>query len=1012
MSPNTVFEVRKGMIEIVFMYWHTSADPSYPKNKNNEIIRIHGKKEDRPPLYLHIRVRDLFKMDNGAPRVYRDAKIEIDFLSFPRYRIEDLFGKNDLDGLGEQVNYMTTITLNLNPNGASVKEGQNADVVTGLFDTPLPLTVTRIGERNSNAPSEAYHYDLCFEVKLSERLEKTFFNQTDIRSYVFAWAWVVHSSSKKEYEQGLNTDITDQEKRLKFLKNSEASILTNAARFYLDVLNWNHAYSRSDLYTGRFGDGFPYDEPSMNFIEMHQTLPFSSFLIGAQLGPVGICTIGNDYFDHHVKEHRMHRGMYIVNKIPSVHPKLDTDDNFRPDFVIGKGVVCHGLKSKLDEFHSRADHRFIFKQKSACHWINSLEKTFPGSSVENGFSPVLKKGSYPFQSGKVEIVAHDFVLDYSATFKALKTHYGSERFYEQKVLDLENCETIQIVPDGEIKRRDGSIYAKIGKGLPGGDRFLSTIHNKVYLHGDVSGSVWQTHSVCQRPLLLCFELARDLTEHELEILKNKPITLKFCSGDPQERYQIPFPLQIDYTKASKKGLHAVLLYIISNEARIEVFVDANGVVPARNWTLRDGTNDRQVDFFSSIPSKIDLYNPENSGLFQNNPIIIIDDYKEDDIRANKLRKLKRDYEKGIKKEAGKFLLGFIPKVGDIASSGWEMAVEWSDGDVPTEKKIDISFGAVKLFIEEVLQKKDPDGNWEVSKSHLGSGKKVLCFALKISELSKRYADGASLASSPFFNDHAFGEGSQSDSLYLLAADKMTYTFDRKNLSCSKTQVNGVTAFFMNREIVVQGKQPFNVQFGTTAGFLTRKEYNAFDSLSVYRSDYQTKLISFKELFRSNDTTSAVTYIRRLAASTPGKRIADILRTAAANKAMVQYTEANDIAGLFSRSLKNSSGLSDSDKMKLTAYLNLIMYIDAAFVYCPACGNIVSLSWGWCPYHATRDFFSKNGIIDSNGDGNLKKEFIQYILKNKDYRGKSISDLITSIPDQDRIFVHWTEFLIT
>ena len=114
-------------------------------------------------------------------------------------------------------------------------------------------------------------------------------------------------------------------------------------------------------------------------------------------------------------------------------------------------------------------------------------------------------------------------------------------------------------------------------------------------------------------------------------------------------------------------------------------------------------------------------------------------------------------------------------------------------------------------------------------------------------------------------------GEQSDSLYLLAVSKNAYSFDRKNLSCEKTTTNGVTALFKNREIVVQGKNPFNIQFGDTGGFLQRNNYDAFDSLSIYRAEYQQQLIKMKEIFRSDETTPAVDYMKRLASTTPGKR---------------------------------------------------------------------------------------------------------------------------------------------
>jgi hypothetical protein len=97
-------------------------------------------------------------------------------------------------------------------------------------------------------------------------------------------------------------------------------------------------------------------------------------------------------------------------------------------------------------------------------------------------------------------------------------------------------------------------------------------------------------------------------------------------------------------------------------------------------------------------------------------------------------------------------------------------------------------------------------------------------------------------------------------------------------------------------------------------------------------------------------------------------------------------------------------------VELTAFLNLAMYIDSTFIFCPACGNMVSLSWGWCPYHATREMLN---LTDSNQDGKLKDDFLK-----KNVTKQTIQEILKSSTvdrmgnvNKERLLVHWTEFII-
>ena len=113
-----------------------------------------------------------------------------------------------------------------------------------------------------------------------------------------------------------------------------------------------------------------------------------------------------------------------------------------------------------------------------------------------------------------------------------------------------------------------------------------------------------------------------------------------------------------------------------------------------------------------------------------------------------------------------------------------------------------------------------------------------------------------------------------------------------------------------------------------------------------------------------------------------------------------------ISEAFEKKIK-SLPLTEDDVVKITAFLNLMNYIDASFPLCPACGNIVSLSWGWCPYHATSETIK---LTDTNTNSRLKDEFISFL---KTYYNKTTIREIIEPNDynKNRLLVHWSEFEI-
>ncbi len=256
---------------------------------------------------------------------------------------------------------------------------------------------------------------------------------------------------------------------------------------------------------------------------------------------------------------------------------------------------------------------------------------------------------------------------------------------------------------------------------------------------------------------------------------------------------------------------------------------------------------------------------------------------------------------------------------------------------------------------------------------------------------------------------AFSEGLSTDSLYSIAVTAKSVKIDRSTITAVTGEVTDSFEIFKDREIVNKGKAPFNYQFGSTGGLLARDttKYDQIDSVSYYRIDFQKRINALREDLGRDSQATVAGYMRRLS---KGQEFMDLLNKHSINTALSTFAKEKDIGKLFSNALFNPADLSEEQRVIVTAFLNLLLYIDSSFIYCPACGNLVSLSWGWCPYHATREYFNEKGVMDQNGDGKLKTEFVNYLLDK--LQDPSLANLIQNEPKKGRILVHWTEFIVS
>ncbi len=90
---------------------------------------------------------------------------------------------------------------------------------------------------------------------------------------------------------------------------------------------------------------------------------------------------------------------------------------------------------------------------------------------------------------------------------------------------------------------------------------------------------------------------------------------------------------------------------------------------------------------------------------------------------------------------------------------------------------------------------------------------------------------------------------------------------------------------------------------------------------------------------------------------------------------------------------------------------IINYMNTLFPRCPACGQPVSLSWGWCPNHATSIDLGEMGVKN-------KDEFIKLLGEQNDFltelqlkENPTLKSILNSKLEKnnERLLVHWTEF---
>jgi hypothetical protein len=1024
MSDKKVFKCMAGLVQLEKVYWHDSSDAQ--KNNLANKISLYSDEKRRMPIYMHLRVSDLFLCAGTATqRVQKGTKIVIDILALTKDDIVKQKDANNISVVKDSVQPFAECILDLEPGGKTIVEGSNKSVVSGFSTDKKELVVTKIYGRKGSNGEIAYTYDLCFEVQFTDEQYKTLFDKKNKNRYLFAWAWTINKTTISEYESVSKVSIDSAGKRLDFLKQGEQSYIVSAIDYYKEMLLSSSNLPRHQYGTAAFVDNFPFDEPSYNFLKVENALPFTFFGVGAQFGPIGLCRKDSEYHKKYISKYPDSED-FIVKEGKPLRNAAETELYLDEPCGEKEGAAQfgHGLLSDQGEYHSFGDQCFLFKKDSAALKINSIESETGDIHFVKELSKVL-----PFKSGKCELVFHDYISDYRDKFKDV----GLQRFdivMEQKEVDFSGFETLLIAPNDSLKfkldessKSDGELVALIDTTIPGYGS-IGTCHTDVKLRGREQknpSQQWEAHTLVHRPLIFMYELERDLTDDEKKVLEATPITCTLKFGNVGRFKDTKYKIPIDTKNGIKKGKHAILVYIVTNQPRLEVIITDDSLVPAVDRIAGYGDKIEYRGFnwpLSWLPS-ITLYkNNRNSGLFKDNPMVIVDDFSWSEIAVKNNKSYRASSEKAVVSKSFGFFLDFIPYVGGIAASAWDVGVDIVDGNsIDDATKISIVKDAMHLFFDclDISDPKnnpdkmvyDPD-NVKFSGAKESTGKVLNFYAMvaAIDQTVKGYYDSVATTSSQFLRGVEFGKG-EKDSLYLMAVNAIQMTPDSKTLLYKHASQNTIE-IFMNRELTGDEHQPFNVQFGATSGLLQRD--NEKETVTDFRDSYLQKVSLFQEILEmdTKDTPVGEYLVKQAQRNAGTVNLMEKFKKGKMNKKFIEALESKNVCDALEKKA-NGGSLTKANAEMLCLIINLLRYVDVFFVTCPVCKHIVSLSWGWCPYHGTMEELK---LKDVDGDGRFDDGFKQYLIKNsfdKKYFLDAYQEVITN---EKPLFVHWTQFRIS
>jgi hypothetical protein len=678
-------------------------------------------------------------------------------------------------------------------------------------------------------------------------------------------------------------------------------------------------------------DGFHYDEPTMNGIRVRKALPVTSFFIGSQLGDIGLCNNNKESYENSpllkraASEEKLRAFYKYIDLIRYPLSSLggrssDAELYIDPMFTVRdpqggiEGRRYPLLPAPADpdspatfwfdhdrenypftvnELQATGEALYFFRDGSAAAWVNSIESSVgpfgeqqPHRPTLNGvYQPQSDPDALPFRTdgdrAKLTLMGYEAVDPYPDPdpdwLSPLERSDMVCDVIEHREVDLGDCASLHVQSEsGEWTMEDpgGNLLARIGKGLPAEDpseRFVPPTHLRTIVDYDEEKDDWQAHAYCHRPVLVTYELERDLRASEREAWNEQPpeLVIDRVPGD-WEREEARLPLEITEEQATA-GVHVRLLYFTTG-SNLSVRVEPHDLFE-RNDAIRRRNRFSTVSFNSVERTDggeraFTTYEPASDGLFKGSPLIGYDALTFAEWRRGMIDELQDKIENTTVQKSGSFLLGLLPGPFSGLSAVWEYAVETVTRE-ESGRGPGAAIALMQMLVGTVFKM---DGVWHAA------SEKALSTASGTATLLRMVDDG--LAStrerldalkSPFLLGRTEKPG---DAVLLMNA-----TAHERRLRISQGAIAYETETHEQQGVVFfdrrfdpsdagRSEEPYHVQIGPNAGRLQRPAGQArgamAEHVNAFLDGVQQTQAYLQSEFEAPETHSAATEIDQLA----------------------------------------------------------------------------------------------------------------------------------------------------
>ena len=788
-------------------------------------------------------------------------------------------------------------------------------------------------------------------------------------------------------------------------------------------------------------DALHYDEPTRNGVRYRRVLPVTSFFVGSQLGDIGLCNDNIASYYENAMTAEVLRPSVLNTLLGTEHSRYPGRAKLERRFVhIESGTVSEqprvpaptdasirlnagDVPFPVHELQTTGESLYLFREGSAAAWVNSIEAWVdPGdgeapvdhaATLGRIYEPCARPAALPFSAadamGVLGVSGQDACIDYGAQAEVEREFRGD--VIEQRGLDLGAAASLSVEPAGRLESTTGEFVARIGKGLPE-TPFVPPVHTKTYVDFDDGESVWQAHPYCHRPLIVSYELERDLSEAEIEAWNEAPPQLAvvpYMRGLDGVGGRVRVEVLIREATQATEGTHVRLVYLTTP------YCMRIGVEPQELFDVA-GPSHRNSQEVWSFNYRADVHDfstlrPIEDGLFAGGPVISADYLTLPELREEQLAYLRQQY--GLKEAqiTGSFLLSLIPDFGDVASTTFEALMD-QVGQGSFARVRGASVEIVKTVLGIMFGKKSAIG--EGVSDGLGTAKGAATMLRRTESTLGRISEQLSNWASPF---RLGQDGLQpKDAVVLMAGERqrrrLTCTPD--GIDCTRNQGEGDVAVVYDRTVdpgeAGSAERPYHIPMGPTASRIergdtaeaTRMANSIAEPMDAFLTAVRETERMADDIFDGQSQMGSAQHregltrvVERLTA--PG-------HTPALNENLMAYMRTSET---LRTSLDQPFSPDDDEAGAAEAFAHLWMSIDLSITRCPACERLMDPNWGWCPYHADPVFFRDEVEIAATTE-----DAFQLFIQN-DNRFKDNLDIVdhlnSELSKQTRLFVHWTEF---